>query len=319
MVKAVDSAGKTGVFNEKGEVIVPFEYDDISEFYSGIACAIKDQRAIYIDVEGNKKWDCDYEDAQGFSEDKAAIKKDGKWGFIDLQGEEIIFCQYDEVKPFSEEIAAVKKDGKWGFINKEGNSISGCIYDNVKDFQEGYAAVMQNGLWGFLDKSGKIQIELKYNNVNSFSEGKAAVSILEDETEKWAYINQEDQIVIDYDVYTAIDGLMNYVGDFHNEIAFVSKDLYSIIDERGQIIFDGQDSRFFISALSYIPEYDIIPVYIYTDEAMKVKKYGFMGLDGETRLEPVFDYIGDIDGEYAIVWDSIDNARNAMGVIKLVK
>lgn len=319
MVKAVDSDGKTGVFNEKGEVIVPFEYDDISEFYSGIACAIKDQRAIYIDVEGNKKWDCDYEDAQGFSEDKAAIKKDGKWGFIDLQGEEIIFCQYDEVKPFSEEIAAVKKDGKWGFINKEGNPISGCIYDDVKDFQEGYAAVMQNGLWGFLDKSGKIQIELKYNNVNSFSEGKAAVSILENETEKWAYINQEDQIVIDYDVYTAIDGLMNYVGDFHNGIAFVSKDLYSIIDERGQIIFDGQDSRFFISALSYIPEYDIIPVYIYTDEAMKVKKYGFMGLDGETRLEPVFDYIGDIDGEYAIVWDSTDNARNAMGVIKLVK
>jgi hypothetical protein len=59
------------------------------------------------------------------------------------------------------------------------------------------------------------------------------------------------------------------------------QDEWAYIDSKDNIVID------------FYP-YDAIPAYIYTDDAMKIKKYGLMGLTGNQRLEPIFDYISGI-------------------------
>lgn len=356
MILAVDKEERYGAFNSEGEVVVSFCYDYISKFNYGIAEAELNGKAFYINDEGEVLWDKSFDKAYGFQEKLGAVQMGNLWGFIDLNGEMAIPCQYDEVKNFSEGLAAVKKNDKWGFIDRtgelfidngfdevrnfqagfsavkmgekwgfvdgEGRVIVECIYDEVKDFQEDHAAVMKDNKWGFIDNTGTVRINLQFDDAGNFSEGKAAVKVIEyqEGMDAWAYIDELGEIVIDYDYYSGVGGLMDYVGEFQNGIAFVSKEYYSIIDESGNDIFSGNDSKFFISSLDYNQEYDIIPAYIYTDDSMKIRKYGLINLYGEQRLEPVFDFIGDINGKYVIVWDTADDISGyyTQGVIELV-
>lgn len=357
MILAENKYGKYGVFNLEGEVVVPFNYDYISGFNYGIGEAELNGKAFYINEKGEILWNRKYDKACGFQEEMGAVLINDLWGFINLNGEMTIPCKYDEVKNFSEGLAAVKENGLWGFINKAGESFANngfeevrnfqegfaavkangkwgfidsggrflvdCNYDEVKDFQNGYAAVMKDDKWGFIDNTGLVKIDLQYDEVGNFSEGKAAVKTIEhkDGLDEWAYINEAGEIVIDYTCYYGIEGLMDYVGEFRNGIAFVSKEYYSIIDENGNDIFCGNDSKYIISSLYYNVEYDIIPAYIYTDNSMETRKYGLINLHGEQRLEPVFDFIGDINGKYVIVWNVADdiNGYFSQGVIELVQ
>ena len=83
------------------------------------------------------------------------------------------------------------------------------------------------------------------------------------------------------------------------------------------MIFSG-DSRFFISLTEYNNEHDAIPVYVYIDDRMTVRKYGLWGLHREEQLEPVFDYVYGLRAPYVIVEQNI-GGEPGIGVLKLQK
>ena len=134
----------------------------------------------------------------------------------------------------------------------------------------------------------------------------------------WAYIDQNNSVVIDYYAYTALEGRMKYAGEFQDGIAFVSDGFYSIIDAEGNRIYDGQDSLFFISALKHNKEFDAIPVYIYADDAMTIKKYGLAGLNGKQRLAPEFDYVHGIFDHYVLISQKVDGEWR-YGIIEITE
>lgn len=345
--------GKYGILNTKGEVLAPFIYDAIYDYRDGRALAVNGENYLYLDntgeiaisnvfqqahsfsegfasvkigdlwgyvgLSGELLVPCEYEDCQPFSEGFGAVQTGGKWGFINQKGELLIFPQFDEVFSFSEGFAAVRLNEKWCFIDGEGSVITSQQYDSVRNFREGYAAVMLDGKWGFIDKTGQQCVSCHYNDVGNFSEEKAAVKVDYggEEGTCWAYINPADEVVIDFYPYDASEGRVVYVGEFKDGIAFVSKTLYCIIDEKGRNIFPG-DSEFFISTLNYNAEYDAIPGYVFTDAEMKVRKYGLMGMHGEERLKPVFDYVEGIHGKYVIVLNLLDG-RYKKGIIEIVR
>ena len=136
--------------------------------------------------------------------------------------------------------------------------------------------------------------------------------------DEWAYIDTSGNIQIDFYPYEASEGRMICAGDFQDGIAFVSKALYCIIDEDGKDVFDG-DSEFFICSLTYNKEYNVIPGYAFVDKAMTVKKYGLMGLHGEQRIAPQFDYIDQMRGQYVIVsMGEGDACRKGIIQLKLI-
>jgi hypothetical protein len=320
LIAITENYKKYAIVNTNGEIVIPFEYSSVESFEDGIALVKDNENTFFINKKGENIFEQVYEDADSFSEGLAAVKKDGHWGFIDKSGNMVIKNQFDQVNIFNESFAAVEKNNQWGLIDNLGNIVIDFQYDCINDFHEGFAAVMKNDKWGFIDKSGKINIALKYDEVGNFSEGKASVKIsnYNNGSDEWAYIDSKDNIVIDFYPYDAAGDQIFCVGEFNKGLAFVTKTLLSIIDNNGNNIFLGGSSEFFISSLNYNSEYDAIPAYVYTDDAMKIKKYGLMGLTGNQRLEPIFDYIRGIYGDYVVV-ESIVDGENKMGVIKISK
>ncbi|MDE6950944.1 MAG: WG repeat-containing protein [Lachnospiraceae bacterium] len=310
--------GKYSVVDEQNREVFPGKYDNIAFFREDLSVVCEENTDYFINKNG-EKISGGFQEARSFCETYAAVKNGGLWGYINHDGVIIIDCQYMEADNFSEGFAAVKKNGKWGFIDQGGVYFTEYEYDEVKSFQEGLAAVMLNDKWGFLDSSGRTKIDLLYDGAESFSEGKAAVKIGSDQdyADLWAYINSDNEIVVDFFPYTSIGGGIVYVGEFHDGIAFVSNDFYSIIDENGKYLFRGTDSAFFISSLAYNAQYDAIPAYIYTDDSMKIRKYGLMSLNGEQRLEPVFDDVIGIYGDYVLVSNKVDDGELRYGFIKI--
>ena len=95
-----------------------------------------------------------YDDVGDFYEGLAWVKMNGKWGLIDKSGREVIPCKYDYAMVFSEGLAQVKMNGKWGYIDKSGREVIPCKYDDVWNFSEGLAMVQMNGKYGYINKEG---------------------------------------------------------------------------------------------------------------------------------------------------------------------
>ena len=339
LIAVKNNKNKIGIINVDGELVCPFIYDSISKFTEGRAIASNDGKYVYIDENAKQVIESTYECVKNYSDGMGAVKEDGKWGFIDKEGKIVIECEYDEVFGFSEDRALVKigdkwnfidKNGKlllkescnqartfqggmaaicvkekWGFINKNGEIVVSCEYDEVGDFSEGYAAIKKGNYWGYIDINGNLCIDFKYVDAKKYSEGLAAVKIVNQEgISEWGYIDKMGNLSIDFQVYDAAEGRREYVGEFKDGIAFVTKEVYCAMDKEGNILC-GDNSIFFISSCIYYSEYDVIPGFVYADKEMKVKKYGLMGIDGKQKLAPVFDGIGEINGQYLIVEEHV--------------
>ena len=286
--------GKYSVIDENGVSVFSEEYDSISPYSENMAKACNDGKYFYIDRMGEKVIEGVFQDAKSFFEKRAAVQMEGRWGFINPDGRVVIECRYEQANSFREGYAAVKKENRWGFIDSDGRMTVSCQYDEVKDYSEGFAAVKKDGKWGYIDETGQVVIDLMYDDVGSFSEGKTAVK-LEDYTENgldaWSYINSENTVVLGPYIDWQIPAFSMHASEFHDGLAYVVDEVPTIINEKGEEVFD---SPFFITGYAD-SKYKAIPGYLFTDDLMKGRTYGLVGLDGKCLLEPVFY---DVDGPY---------------------
>ena len=103
-------SGKWGLVNARGELIVPFKYDDLG------TC---------VDCEG----------------DFIHIEVEGKYGLIDCLGNIVIKPIYDDVIRFFDGLALVEQNKKFGYIDTSGNVVIPIIYDGATDFEFARAIV----------------------------------------------------------------------------------------------------------------------------------------------------------------------------------
>ncbi len=141
----VTKNGKKGLYNHKGELVIPIKYDDIAQ--------PSDKSQTYF------------------------VCSAGKWGVINKKEEIIIPIEYDGISPISlGYMYSVCKSGKWGIINKKGENITPFIYDEIdKDgfgFTCGRLPACRNGKWGFINRNGHEVIECIYDEVYQFFEEK---------------------------------------------------------------------------------------------------------------------------------------------------
>ena len=171
---------KYGMMDQKGKVIVPTIYDDMS-------------------------YSCNTGMPGGFVNGFVGVRKNRKWGYMNEAGKVIIPLMYDEIHEFKDGLAAVGKGGtildsskiylpwsvhnpfknsKYGFIDKTGNTIIPFTYDGIMNgcnhdagFYSGLAVVYKNGKYGFINKFGKVVIPFTFDDVYTlgFSDGKAEV------------------------------------------------------------------------------------------------------------------------------------------------
>lgn len=315
-IAVADSSGKYGFLDKDKNLIVECQYMNVLGVSEQIARVIDlDQNYLFLDYSGKLITEEVFQDANDFSEGLAAVEKEGKWGFINTSGKIAIACQYDNVTEFREGLAAVEIDGNWHYINQRGKEVFEEEYEDALYFSEGLAAVKKDGKWGFIDKNGNLKIDFQYEDAGNFSEGKAAVANTIDGYQEWAYINAENEVVVDYELYSATEGRLVLVGEFQDGYALVTSDLYCLINEEGKEVL-GNNSFFLTGWSTYSIESGWIEAYDYTDDSMTEKKYGFVDINGRIKVPFIFEYVSEIHGDLAAVRYEQEGKTEA-GVIRL--
>ena len=164
--------GKWGVETKEQVVIIPFIYDEITDFESGKFIAKKEGKYGYLDESGNILILFEYDEIFQFYDGKADAKKNGKYGYIDEEGNIIIPFEYDDIEKFIDGKVKVKKNGKYGYIDEEGNIIIPFEYDDIEGFIDGKLKAKKNGKYGYMDEEGNAIIPFEYDNIEEFIDGR---------------------------------------------------------------------------------------------------------------------------------------------------
>ena len=132
-----------------------------------------------VDICGNIIVPCEYESISDFSEGLIAVKRNGLWGYINEKGEEIIPCTfdcYDNPGNFHNGIAVLHLKDGYGFIDKTGKFTS-CS-DKIQSPFDNHLAVIskfvkENGIdkqkHGYINDKGENLIPCEYHNATSLN------------------------------------------------------------------------------------------------------------------------------------------------------
>lgn len=104
---AIQVGEKFGCVDTKGRMAIAAHFDDVYEFFDGLA----------------------------------AVQIDDKWGYIDESGRIVVAMQFDDAVSFDSGLAAVQVDDKWGFINQRGVMVITPSFDEAETFSQGLAKV----------------------------------------------------------------------------------------------------------------------------------------------------------------------------------
>lgn len=188
------------MYDDKGEVILPFEYDKHGKIEQGILPVSKNGKwgmikfatDQYHGVDFDKPYHImvdfglDYDFIYGFTDELSLAVKDDKYGFIDKTGKLVIGLDYDFALPFyapilkikditnpsinNEPIAFVgKKSGEkihLGAIDKTGKTVIPLIYDDIQsDLFTHLIIVSKDGEFGVVGRTGSSILSLVYDNL----------------------------------------------------------------------------------------------------------------------------------------------------------
>lgn len=213
-IKPSQKNGRWGIEDGNGNIIIPFEYDEIK-----------------LANKGNFN-----------------VRKNAKWGIIDKAGSVIIPCEYDEIKPdvYKKDVFNVKKNGKWGIIDEDGVAIIPCEYDEIEvGFNSSYTLInsfqlKKNGKWGIADKTtGRIVIPCEYDEIFKFAE-----TMPVKKGDKWGIIDDKNEVIIPFE-YEGIE-----LNKSNKEVLFAKKNgKWGLINKKNQVI-----TKFFAEEMSDITE-----------------------------------------------------------------
>lgn len=233
-----------GFNDEKGNALIPLgKYKFLNPIdEKGMIFANKGSKYGYIDIYENIIVPFEYDDLTVFSEELACVKKNGKFGFINRKGKIVIPLQFENETYFRKTgLARVKKGSLYGFINKKGKEIIPVIYQNAEESRfDSLVTLNKKGKWAFFNSFGKQKTDFIYDeisltgidikNENGDTFWKNGL-ILVKKDKQIAYLDKNLKEVIPFGTYQTGERFNQ------NRIAIVSKNgKYGIIDEFGKEI-----------------------------------------------------------------------------------
>lgn len=203
----IEKGDKKGLINEKGEIIIPAEYDDLG-WSHGLPVVV---------------------------DNTIGFKIKGKWGLLNTKNKKLIPAEYQDLYPFYDEalICSRKSLGdiapQYGVINTKGKLLIEFKYDHLeKNGDKLIARVRErnNIFYGLLDDNGKVLISFKFKKIAALSDHLYAVS-----SDLFNYeIYNDEGISITSKKYDSI-------GVFSNGLAKIFKNgRQGLIGENGSVV-----------------------------------------------------------------------------------
>lgn len=173
---------KCGAVNSKAQVVVPFEYDYISDFSGGFAKVEKNKKFGLVDINGKLIIPVMYESIYHCENSgwPKPVKINGKAGAINRQNKLVIPATYRFIDCFYNGLAIVAdaKEETYGMMDSTGKMVIpfGIYQDLSAEFNNGLALAKKNDRWGYINKAGKEVIPFVYEDAFPFSNGRAEVT-----------------------------------------------------------------------------------------------------------------------------------------------
>lgn len=193
-----------GFVNESGEEFIKGIFDEVNEFYWGLARVKSKEKYGFVDMSGNIVIPIQFEQASNFnngvsivqkteqiyvpqeeykyilSSIKGSIISKSSYMLINKKGENITNFLFEDISDSKVGIFKVQLNRKYGYIDNKGKIIISIIYDYISDFVDGLSIctlIDAEGSWkkGFIDINNKIRIPIIYDEVESFKDGVATV------------------------------------------------------------------------------------------------------------------------------------------------
>ncbi|MCW5956481.1 MAG: WG repeat-containing protein [Pyrinomonadaceae bacterium] len=200
-------------------------------------------------------------------------------------------------------------DQKFQFIDRNFKVVLNAgTFTQARKFSEGLAPVMTgNGRWGYMGITGEVQINPIFEEAGDFSEGLARVKVSDKDnwdSYKWNFIDKQGKAVIETD--------FDVVYDFSEGIALAIKK-----DSVFSVSRDGHSKPLFSTRdFSLGPESNPLfkkGLLVVRDESSK--KYGYMDLDGQIRIDAIYENAATFSEGIARVSVKINN-RELLGFIE---
>ncbi len=245
--------GAYGVLKEDGNLIVPFEYDNIK---------------LHAEYDG--QW---YEGIP-YKYKFIILKKNGKVGAANENGDIVVPLQYQDAEPINKNVIAIAEDNLWGWVSAlDGTTLQQPAYEYVSDFfNDEYVEVRNGELAGLALNSGELIVPVEYEGFMRFlPNGKN--TLFEGIKEKKSFLFNTSGKLISY-------GHSDYksIAD-SDQLIFKENDRYGILDpEKQQVVA--------------APEFEIINDFIRgLATAKKNSKYGVIDTKGKAVIGFEYDEV----------------------------
>ncbi len=161
-----------GVMNQRGEMIIPIQYQTLDHFnfkkYEGIL-AQKENKWGVIDASNNTIIPFEYEllKSRRFTRLEFLAKKNEKYGMINLSQETLIPFQFDTIHYFFNHLAIAHKNNKKGVIDTLGNEVIPFTYDSIKlDKKLSFLAAQKDQKWFIFNRKGTLISSQTYDHID---------------------------------------------------------------------------------------------------------------------------------------------------------
>ncbi|MCV9388082.1 WG repeat-containing protein [Reichenbachiella ulvae] len=305
--------GYWGYLDLRGQVAIPFKYDQVSPFQQQLAKVKNMDFEHLINQFGEVVGQASY-DSIALNDNNTAVVKsrtrtdivnedglalfqtynqlvphelgylerttDGKMGLLSEGGEILFYPNCDTISGLIDgQYLILKKKDQWAVSSKSGQLLLPFSdrFEEVSLISEGLIAIKENGQYGFVDLNGQLRIANRYDSVGGFSEGLSAVKL----NGHWGYVNLGEELVIQPN--------LDFVTPMKAGMVIVKRaGLYGALDAAG-------DEKVMI-------EYDAIKR---TENGLfivrKQFKYGLFDQAGKMILNPSYDKIeSTVDGNFIV-------------------
>jgi hypothetical protein len=159
---------KMGVIDQDGKIIIPAEYDIISErnpYYQ----LYNNKLYGLANMQGKIVLPVEQDSIKNIVNDIWKIQKNKKWGVIKYE-KLIIPQQYEDIQYFGYDDSTfylIKQKERYFFANKSGIVNLKKSYDQVYSFNENYFKIKDKGKLGIINTKGKTLLTSTYEDISS--------------------------------------------------------------------------------------------------------------------------------------------------------
>lgn len=162
MLIQVKKGNKIGVSDTAGKMILPVEYDFISDFSYQHAIVAKDKKLGLIDMNARITIPVNYQDLDFLQEGMLVYKEDDYKGVIRTDGKLISPAIYTNVDVFSKKLIKVGVENRFGLIDITGKTISGIDFNVIwidSSRRLDWADCYKDDLKGNIDFYGNVYLQ----------------------------------------------------------------------------------------------------------------------------------------------------------------